>query len=76
MKYISNIIRKILILIIRFYQVCISPIFPPHCRFTPTCSTYFIEALQKYGVLKGSYLGVKRILRCHPGNPGGYDPLK
>ena len=76
MKYISNIIRKFLILIIRFYQVCISPIFPLHFRFTPTCSTYFIEALQKYGVLKGSYLGVKRILRCHPGNPGGYDPLK
>ncbi|MBQ6662449.1 MAG: membrane protein insertion efficiency factor YidD [Firmicutes bacterium] len=65
----------IMILAIRFYQIFISPLFPSKCRFYPTCSTYFIQALQKYGVLKGSYLGIRRILRCHPGNPGGYDPL-
>ena len=53
----------------------ISPLFPPTCRFYPTCSTYFIQALKKYGPIKGTYLGVKRILKCHPGHPGGYDPL-
>jgi len=50
--------------------------FPATCRFYPTCSVYFIQALEKYGFFKGSYLGIKRILRCHPFNPGGYDPLK
>lgn len=76
MKIISNILKRIIILIIRIYQKVISPLFPPTCRFYPTCSTYFIQALEKYGPIKGSYLGIKRILRCHPGNPGGYDPLK
>ena len=75
MRYLSLAVRKLMILLIRFYQKCISPLFPATCRFYPTCSTYFIQALEKYGVFKGSYLGIKRILRCHPGNPGGYDPL-
>ncbi|MST70831.1 membrane protein insertion efficiency factor YidD [Mogibacterium kristiansenii] len=75
MKAISNFIKSILILMVRGYQLFISPLFPPACRFTPTCSTYFIQALEKYGPIKGSWLGIKRILRCHPGNPGGYDPL-
>ena len=75
MKYVSLAVRKLMILLIRFYQKCISPLFPATCRFYPTCSTYFIQALEKYGVFKGSYLGIKRILQCHPGNPGGYDPL-
>ncbi len=65
-----------IILIIRIYQIFISPITPATCRFYPTCSTYFIQALEKYGLIKGAYLGIKRILRCHPWNPGGYDPLK
>ena len=68
--------RKLMILMIRGYQKFISPLFPPTCRFYPTCSVYFIQALQKYGVLKGSFLGIKRILKCHPFHPGGYDPLK
>ncbi|MEG0919269.1 MAG: membrane protein insertion efficiency factor YidD [Anaerovoracaceae bacterium] len=68
--------RKIFILLIRGYQKFISPFFPRTCRFYPTCSAYFIQALEKYGAVKGSYLGIKRILRCHPWNPGGYDPLK
>ena len=76
LKSIGNIINKLLILFIRFYQKFISPLFPATCRFYPTCSTYFIQALQKYGPIKGSYLGIRRILRCHPGNPGGYDPLE
>lgn len=76
MKLIGKLIRKILILLIRFYQICISPLTPATCRFRPTCSVYFIQALEKYGVIKGSYLGIKRLLRCHPWSEGGYDPLK
>jgi len=67
--------KKILILLVRFYQKFISPLFPRTCRFYPTCSEYFIQAVQKYGALKGGYLGIKRILRCHPWNDGGYDPV-
>ena len=68
--------KKLMILLIRGHQKFISPLFPRTCRFYPTCSAYFIQALEKYGVVKGSYIGIKRILRCHPWNPGGYDPLK
>ncbi|MGP1544444.1 MAG: membrane protein insertion efficiency factor YidD [Candidatus Fimenecus sp.] len=68
--------KVIVIGFVRIYQIFISPLFPPKCRFYPTCSTYFIQAVEKYGVLKGSFLGIKRILKCHPFNPGGYDPLK
>ncbi len=75
MKVVGNVIKNVMILMIRFYQGGISPFFPASCRYTPTCSQYFIEALQKYGTLKGSYLGIRRILRCHPGHPGGYDPV-
>ncbi|MCI8609971.1 MAG: membrane protein insertion efficiency factor YidD [Firmicutes bacterium] len=76
MKYISSLCKRILIGLVRFYQICISPLFPPTCRFTPTCSVYFIQAVEKYGPLKGSYLGIKRILKCHPWHEGGYDPLE
>nr|WP_315021230.1 membrane protein insertion efficiency factor YidD [uncultured Aminipila sp.] len=68
--------KKIVIGLVRGYQKFISPLFPPTCRFYPTCSAYFIQAVEKYGVIKGSFLGIKRILKCHPFNPGGYDPLK
>jgi putative membrane protein insertion efficiency factor len=67
--------KKILILFIQAYQYGISPSIGAHCRYTPTCSAYFIEAVEKYGVIKGSWLGIRRILRCHPGRPGGYDPV-
>ncbi|HPD90336.1 MAG: membrane protein insertion efficiency factor YidD [Anaerovoracaceae bacterium] len=67
--------KWILILLIKGYQKGISPFFPQTCRFYPTCSAYFIQALKKYGFFKGSYLGIKRILRCHPWNDGGYDPV-
>ncbi|MCA9067592.1 MAG: membrane protein insertion efficiency factor YidD [Planctomycetaceae bacterium] len=64
----------ILIGLVRLYQIFLSPIFGRQCRFYPTCSHYFIEAVQKYGALSGSYRGLRRILRCHPWHPGGYDP--
>ncbi|MDR1796077.1 MAG: membrane protein insertion efficiency factor YidD [Clostridiales Family XIII bacterium] len=67
--------KTVLIYGIRGYQIFVSPWFPPTCRFFPTCSAYFIEALQKYGFFKGCRLGIARILRCHPFHPGGYDPV-
>jgi putative membrane protein insertion efficiency factor len=72
-------IKKILIapflFLIWFYQAAISPYKPKSCRFEPTCSSYFKQALQKHGLLYGSYLGVKRILSCHPWGKSGYDPV-
>ncbi len=68
--------KYILIFLVRVYQKLISPLLPKTCRFYPSCSEYFIQAVKKYGALKGTWLGIKRILKCHPFNPGGYDPLK
>jgi len=68
--------KRVLIFIIKCYQIVLSPIFPDSCRFTPTCSEYSIQAINKYGALKGSLMAVKRILRCNPFNPGGYDPVR
>ncbi len=68
-------LRKLAIFIIRAYQTLISPFFPPSCRFYPTCSTYSIQAYQKYNFFKATYLAVWRVLRCNPLNKGGYDPL-
>lgn len=67
--------KTLCILFIRFYQLFISPLFPPTCRFYPTCSQYAIEAIQKRGVLRGVWLAIKRIAKCHPFHPGGYDPV-
>ena len=67
--------KKIFILLIRFYQKFISPLFPAKCRYYPTCSQYTLEAIQEYGAIKGTYLGIKRILRCHPFHEGGYDSV-
>lgn len=67
--------KKILLFLIRFYRRCISPLFPPCCRFYPTCSAYALEAVTKYGAAKGGWLALKRILKCHPFHPGGYDPV-
>ena len=64
-----------LILLIRFYQTAISPFTPSACRFEPTCSSYFIEALKIHGLFSGSYLGIKRILSCNPWGKSGYDPV-
>ena len=67
--------KKILILLIKLYQKFISPMFPAKCRFYPTCSQYTLEAIKEYGAIKGTYLGIKRILKCHPFHEGGYDPI-
>ena len=69
------VFSRILMLLIRGYQLGISPLLGPQCRYRPTCSAYTYEAIKKYGPLKGSWLALKRILRCHPGYPGGYDPV-
>jgi putative membrane protein insertion efficiency factor len=66
---------KFLLALVRIYQYAISPLFGPRCRYFPSCSEYTAEALQKYGAFKGAYLGLKRIIRCHPWNSGGFDPV-
>lgn len=71
----GRIVKKIFLLPVFFYRACISPLTPPSCRYTPTCSQYMIEAVNKYGVIKGGWLGIKRILRCHPWGGSGYDPV-
>jgi putative membrane protein insertion efficiency factor len=67
--------RQVILLLIKFYQKAFSPHFSAGCRYYPTCSAYAYEAVQKYGVIRGLFLASKRILRCHPFHPGGYDPV-
>ena len=67
--------KNLLLWLIKGYRRFISPLFPPSCRFQPTCSQYAIEAIGIYGTFKGSWLAIKRILRCHPFHQGGYDPV-
>ena len=74
-KVMKNPIKALFILVIRAYQRLISPLLPPSCRFTPSCSHYGIEALQKHGLIRGSYLTISRIARCHPWSKGGHDPV-
>ena len=75
----TGIVRRIAIfpfvVLIRFYQTCISPLTPAACRFTPTCSQYALEAFRRHGIFKGFYLSARRILRCHPWGGHGYDPV-
>lgn len=68
--------KRVIILLIEFYQKNISPLFGKKCKFYPTCSEYTKQAVEKYGIIKGLYKGIKRILRCNPFSKGGYDPLK
>ena len=72
---IRRLLTGLLLLPIHFYRYCISPLTPPSCRYTPTCSEYAVQALRKYGPLRGSWLAVKRIMRCHPWGGSGYDPV-
>ena len=70
-----SILKKIYIFPIRAYQVIVSPILGPTCRFQPTCSYYMIDAIKQWGILRGTWMGLKRISRCHPWGSSGYDPL-
>ncbi|MFV0586203.1 membrane protein insertion efficiency factor YidD [Bacteroides reticulotermitis] len=74
-KALSSALSFLLLIPIYFYRACISPLIPPSCRFTPTCSAYALEAIKKHGPIKGLYLTVRRILRCHPWGGSGYDPV-
>ena len=75
LQFLWRLPRLLLVLPIRFYRRFISPNLPPACRFTPTCSQYALEAIERFGVLKGGFLAIRRILKCHPFHPGGYDPV-
>jgi uncharacterized protein len=68
-------LRQVAAFLITLYQRLVSPLFPPSCRFVPTCSQYAKQAILTHGLARGSYLAARRILRCHPFNPGGYDPV-
>ena len=72
---IKNGLRNVFILLVKFYRKFISPLKQPSCIYTPTCSQYALEALERYGFFKGGYLSLKRILRCHPFSKGGFDPV-
>lgn len=72
---VKNLPKKGMLVMLRFYKREISPMLPPCCRYTPTCSEYAMQAVEKYGAVKGGWLAAKRILRCHPFHEGGYDPV-
>lgn len=74
-QWVRKLFMWLLLLPIYFYKVAISPLTPPSCRYTPSCSTYAVEAIRKHGPLRGLYLAVRRILRCHPWGGSGYDPV-
>ncbi|MDE5612771.1 MAG: membrane protein insertion efficiency factor YidD [Odoribacter sp.] len=75
MRYLKQLFGRLLVLLVKFYQYGISPLKPPTCRYVPTCSQYALEAIRKYGPFKGSWLAIKRLLRCHPWGGSGYDPV-
>lgn len=75
MRWLASLPKRVLLWLIRFYRAALSPMHPACCRFTPTCSQYALEAVEKYGSLKGGWLALRRILRCNPFCKGGYDPV-
>ena len=75
LQWISDGLKRILLLLVRVYQLAISPLMANHCRFEPTCSRYALMAIERHGVFKGSWLAIRRIGRCRPGVPGGWDPV-
>jgi len=75
MKFLHKVAEKFFLSLIRAYQLLLSPLFPPSCRFTPTCSQYAIDAITHHGISRGLFMALRRVLRCHPFNGGGYDPV-
>lgn len=75
MREAARLPARIAVGALRLYKKVISPVLPPACRFTPTCSEYAAEAIARYGLLRGGWMGLRRLLRCHPLNPGGHDPV-
>jgi uncharacterized protein len=71
----GRVVRRMLIMFVRAYQLGISPLLPPSCRYYPSCSAYAIEALERHGTVRGGWLAIRRIFRCHPFRPGGFDPV-
>ncbi len=74
-RFVAELPRRAVILLVRVYQVTLSGLLGGNCRFVPTCSRYFIDAVEQHGVLRGSFMGLRRILHCHPLSGGGYDPV-
>ncbi|MBA3765378.1 MAG: membrane protein insertion efficiency factor YidD [Acidobacteria bacterium] len=68
--------RIVLVAFLKLYKAMISPLLPPSCRFVPSCSEYAREAIERHGAMRGTWMGARRLLRCHPFHPGGYDPVK
>lgn len=75
LKWLLQVPRRLLAALIRVYQLTLSPLLPASCRFHPSCSQYTLEAVRKYGAARGGWLGIRRLVRCHPWNPGGFDPV-
>lgn len=71
----AELMRALALLLLRIYKRALSPLLPPMCRFEPSCSVYMMQAIEKHGLARGSWLGVRRLSRCHPFNPGGWDPV-
>jgi putative membrane protein insertion efficiency factor len=74
--FLQKLATHFFLSLVRTYQLLISPLFLPTCRFTPTCSQYAIDAIKCHGIIRGCYMALRRIMRCHPFNDGGYDPIK
>jgi len=76
MELTKKVVKSALIALLKLYKAGISPLLPPSCRFVPSCSEYAMEAVERYGAMRGSWKGIRRLLRCHPFHPGGYDPVR